>query len=185
MATTPVTLAIEEVEAAAIGEASNPAAANPIPAMMPQPPIRNLSPNPLPRTEKLQVGGRLYYFRDRWTFCPWSHSVIKNGLGWAWVNNQKPPEVDRFYQRSTPFLQDYVRELLLKKVIEPVNSILFQARLFCVDKKNSSRKRVILDLSDLNTHIRCDKFKMLTIADLRTLLPKGAHACSVDLTDIY
>ena len=93
--------------------------------------------------------------------------------------------MNRFYQRPTPFLQDYVPELLLKKVIEPVSSILLQARLFCVDKKDSSRKRVILDLSDLNNYIRYDKSKMLTIAQIRILLPKGAYTCAVDLTDTY
>ena len=64
--------------------------------------------------------------------------------------------MNRFYQRPTTFLQDYVRKLLLKNVIEPVDSILFQARLFCVDMKDSSRKRVILDLSNLNNYIRYD-----------------------------
>ena len=77
----------------------------------------------------------------------------------------------RFHQRSTAFLQDYVRELLLKKVVEPVQFLSFQACRFCVDKVNSSRKRVILDLSNLNKRIRCDKFGMLTIAQIRTLLP--------------
>ena len=65
----------------------------------------------------------------------------------------KPPEVHRFPQKPIPFLLGYVQELLLKKVIEPVNSIHFQACLFCVDKNDSSRKRVILDLLSLNKRI--------------------------------
>ena len=65
----------------------------------------------------------------------------------------KPPEVHRFPQKPIPFLLGYVQELLLKKVIEPVNLIRFQACLFCVDKNDSSRKRVILDLLSLNKRI--------------------------------
>ena len=183
MVTNLVPLATEEVEVEVAGAISQLPA---IPIQNQKPlPIRSLSRSPSLTTEDLPVGGRLYHFRDNWTFCPWSHSVIKNGLGWSWVDNQKPTEVERFYQRSTPFLQDYVQELLLKKVIEPVQFLLFQARLFCVDKVNSSRKRVILDLSTLNKRIRCDKFRMLTIAQIRTLLPKKAYSCSVDLTDAY
>ena len=99
-------------------------------------------------------------------------STIKNGSVWSWVDDQKPTEAKRFRQRSTTFLQDYVQGLLLKKVVEPVQFLSFQARRFCVNKVNSSRKRVILDLSNLNTRIRCDKFRMLTITQIRTLLPK-------------
>ena len=78
-----------------------------------------------------------------------------------------------------------MQELLQKNVIEPVDSIMFQGLLFCVPKKGSSNMRVILDLSDLNNYIRCDRFKMLTITQIRTLLPHGAYTCSVDLTDAY
>ena len=180
--------AIPETEATGvqvIEVATTPGEATLNPAMITPLPLNSPTLNLPTRTEDLQVGGRLYYFRDKWTFCPWSHSVIKNGLGWAWVEKKKPPKVHRFFQEPTSFLLDYVQELLLKKVIEPVDSIYFQARLFCVDKKNSSRKRVILDLSRLNKRIRCDKFRMLTIAQIRTLLPAKAYACSVDLTDAY
>ena len=98
-------------------------------------------------------------------------STIKNGSVWYWVDDQKPTEANRFRQRSTIFLQDYVQELLLKKVVEPVHFLSFQACRFCVDKINFSRKSVILDLSNLNKRIRCDKFGMLTLTQIRILLP--------------
>ena len=47
------------------------------------------------------------------------------------------------------------------------------------------KKRIILDLSSLNEHIQCDKFRMLTIAQVRTLLPPGNVTISIDLTDAY
>ena len=66
-----------------------------------------------------------------------------------------------------------------------MKSISFQGHLLCIPKKDSSKKRVIRDLSILNTHIQCDRFQMLTIAQIRTLLPQGAYAISIDLTDAY
>ena len=40
-------------------------------------------------------------------------------------------------------------------------------------------------MSTLNHYIRCDKFQMLTISQVRTLLPRGAVTISIDLTDAY
>ena len=36
-------------------------------------------------TEQFPVGGRLFHFRDRWTFSSWAHSIVSNGLGWEWI----------------------------------------------------------------------------------------------------
>ena len=82
-------------------------------------------------------------------------------------------------------LEEYVKELLDKKAIKVANSFRFQARLFFVDKKGTTEKRVILDLSKINKVIRCDKFKMLTVANIRTLLPRYAYTVSIDLTEAY
>ena len=133
--------------------------------------------------KEVPVGGRLALFKDHWDFCKWSCSIVSNGLGWKWI--KKPPKLHRFYQQPTPFLEEYVKDLLARKVIKPVKSLSFQGRLFCVPKKNSPKMRVILDLSPLNKYIQCDKFQMLTIAQIRTLLPQGAYAISIDLTDAY
>ena len=141
-------------------------------------PIRNS------HNEKLQVGGRLFHFKNRWTFSPWAQSIVSKGLGWAWNSKSLPPN-RRFFQEPTPVLQSYVKELLSKFVIKKIKSIKFQGRLFCVPKRDSDRWRVILDLSRLNKAIVCDRFQMLTIAQVRTLLPRGAVTCSIDLTDAY
>ena len=132
----------------------------------------------------MPVGGRLGRFKAAWTFSPWSSSIVSNGLGWGW-KRRPPRRRRRFYQEPTPFLTDYVAELLSKKVAKRVRSIKFQGRLFCVPKKNTTKMRVILDLSFLNRFIRCDRFRMLTVAQLRTLLPQGTYGISIDLTDAY
>ena len=136
------------------------------------------------QNEETMVGGRLARFRRNWKFNPWAYSIIKKGLGWKWKKDPKTIPRRRFIQISTPYLQEYVQELLEKKVIVR-RSIRFQGQLFCVPRKNSSKKRVILDLSHLNKFIQCDRFKMLTTAQIRTLLPRGEYAISIDLTDAY
>ena len=133
--------------------------------------------------EEIPVGGRLTHFRQNWLFSPWAHSIVSKGLGWAWVTT--PPKLQPFYQKPTPFLKEYVRELLSKNVIKRTKSIKFQGRLFCVPKRNSDKKRVILDLSRINPYIQCDRFQMLTVSQIRTLLPRGAVTISIDLTDAY
>ena len=42
-----------------------------------------------------------------------------------------------------------------------------------------------MDLSPLDKYIQCDNFQMLTISQMRTLLPRGAVTISIDLTDAY
>ena len=133
--------------------------------------------------EMFPVGGRLRLFKEQWSFDPWAFSVISKGLGWKWVS--PPPRTKTFFQPSTSFLDDYVQDLLNKRVIKPSKSLQFQGRLFCVPKKDSDKKRVILDLSRLNKYIQCDRFQMLTISQIRTLLPRGVFTVSIDLTDAY
>ena len=103
------------------------------------------SPSTPLRSEQLPVGGRLAAFKDQWSFDPWASSVISKGLGWKWAI---PPPTNRsFFQPSTSFLEEYVQDLLDKRVIKPAKSLRFQERLFCVPKEDSDKKRVILDLS--------------------------------------
>ena len=103
-----------------------------------------------PTTELFPVGGRLYHFRDRWTFSPWAHSVVSNGLGWKW--DPSPPPLRPFFQPETPELKDYVSKMSSKGVIEECQSLRFQGRLFSVPKKDSAERRVILDLSPEQVH---------------------------------
>ncbi|XP_066986092.1 uncharacterized protein [Macrobrachium rosenbergii] len=132
--------------------------------------------------EPLQVGGSLYLYRDHWAFSPWAHSIVSKGLGWSWIEG--PPPLVRFYQTPTPDLLDYAKDLL-KKAVKKVRHLKFQGRLFSLPKKDSDNRRVILDLSTLNSYMQCDKFRMLTISQVRTLLPREAVTTSIDLTDAY
>ena len=120
--------------------------------------------------EAIPVGGRLRRFKSRWRFDRWATSIVSSGLEGEWLVDRLP-KFPRFLQKSTPILQEFVKELLEKKAIREVNVLFFQARLFTVPKEGTDRLRVILDLSKLNKFIRCNKFRMLTVAQVRTLLP--------------
>ena len=134
--------------------------------------------------EAIPVGGRLRRFRNRWKFDRWATSRVSSGLGWEWLVDRLP-KFRHFKQKSTPILREFVKELLDEKAIRRVNAIWFQGRLFTVPKKGTNKLRVILDLSRLNKFIHCDKFRMLTVSQVHTLLPQNAYAISIDLTDAY
>ncbi|MEL7079416.1 MAG: reverse transcriptase domain-containing protein [Cyanobacteria bacterium J06582_2] len=75
--------------------------------------------------------------------------------------------------------------MLSKGAIEEARHLRFQGRLFSVPKKDSTERRVILDLSHLNKHIQCDTFKMTTVSQVRTLLQPLDYTSSIDLTDAF
>ena len=52
-------------------------------------------------------------------------------------------------------------------------------------KKDTDRLRVILDMHVLNCFIKCPHFKMLTLRDVKLLLPEGFYTVSLDLKDGY
>ena len=69
--------------------------------------------------------------------------------------------------------------------VEEAKSLLFQGPLFSVPKKNTNKRRVILDLSTLNKSIACPTFRMTTVEDVRQVLPVGTFSTSIDLKDVY
>ena len=135
------------------------------------------------KIEDLPVGGCLQLFHTSWMFSSWAHSLVHQGVGWEW--SSPPPPLRAFHQVEVPLLKDYVEKMLRKGAIEEARHLRFQGRLFSVPKKDSEERRVILDLSRLNKFIRCDKFKMVTIAHVRTLLQTSDFTCSIDLTDAF
>ena len=100
------------------------------------------------------VEGRRRGFRHNWVFSPWAYNLVSKGLGWKWKT--APPPKKTFSQ----VLVDYVQELLDKKVIRKARNIKFQGRLFCIPKKDTDKKRVILDLSVPNRFINRKKSRL-------------------------
>ena len=122
-------------------------------------------------------------YKGAWTRDSWPFKTVSKGLTWSW--ELPPPAFKQFHQAQTPELLEFVQDLLLAGAIEKCTSLKFQGPLFSVPKKDSAKRRVILDLSTLNKHIWCPSFRMTTVKDVRAVLPLGAFTCSLDLKDAY
>ena len=122
-------------------------------------------------------------FAREWSRDPWAFKILKKGLTWGWC--QQPPPYKQFFQEETPLLEGFLEDLVKAGAVERTTSLLFQGPLFSVPKKNSDKRRVILDLSTLNKSIKCPTFRMTTLQDVRRLLPAGSFMTSIDLKDAY
>ena len=128
----------------------------------------------------LPVGGRLFKFRKSWKGAAYESTITK-GLSWSWETT--PPPLKVISQKESPELDLHMIQLRKKRVIEKAKTIKFQSRVFTVPKKDSPEGRWILDLSNLNTFIKCPKFRMLTMKEVRLLLQKGFWTVALDLKD--
>ena len=96
-----------------------------------------------------------------------------------------PPPVEEFVQQTSPDLDLLLKKLRKKRVLERAKTIKFQSRVFTVPKKDSPEGRWVMDLSILNSFIKCPKFKMLTMREVKILLPRGYWSVSLDFKDGY
>ncbi|CAL4095083.1 unnamed protein product, partial [Meganyctiphanes norvegica] len=131
---------------------------------------------------RVPVGGRLFRFRAAWQGAN-HESVVRTGLSWSWKKKLPPPK--RLRQKTSPSLDKILSTLRKKRVIEKAKSLRWQSRLFTVPKKDAQEDRLILDLSILNSFIHCPHFKMLTMKEVKLLLPKDYWTVSIDLKDGY
>ena len=94
-----------------------------------------------------------------------------------------PPPLKILHQDTPPDADKILFKLRRIRVIEKAKIVRFQSRVFTVPKKDSQEGRLILDLSILNTFIECPSFKMLTLKEIKLLLPKNFWTTSLDLKD--
>ena len=128
------------------------------------------------------MGARLFRFRNAWRGAA-HESIVRKGLSWSW--KRKPPRRKILRQVTSLALDRLIEELRRKRVIEKAKRLRWQSRLFTVPKKEPGKDRLILDLSQLNRYIHCPKFKMLTLNQVKLLLPKGYWTVSIDCLDGY
>jgi len=126
----------------------------------------------------LLVGACLSRFRDQWAYL----TVAKRAT-WTW--SSPPPPYKPFHQKSFELIHSFLQHLLLAGAIVKTPFIAFQARLFSAPKEETSKWKVILDISLLNKSIVCLKFKMTMVQQVRQVLPRGCWTTSVDLKDAY
>ena len=82
-------------------------------------------------------------------------------------------------------LQPLVDAFLKQGAIREVkDQPCFLSSIFAVPKSNGEF-RMILNLARLNKFIQTPKFKLVSTATLRKLLPQGAWMAKIDLQDAY
>ena len=131
---------------------------------------------------KIPVGGRLSLFAHKWSqkgSANWR--TIKKGVGWKW--SLFPNHKGSTHQRTSTKLDVAIKKMRKQRVIQRIKFLKFTSNLFSVPKKDSTESRTILDLSDLNEFIQNRSFKMLTMKEIKLLLPKGYWTVSLDLKD--
>ena len=128
------------------------------------------------------MGARLFPFRKYWRGAA-HEGTVRIGLTWSW--KKPPPKLKRLHQKKSYQLDRFIKELRRKRVIEKAKKLRWQSLLFTVPKRTAGEYRLILDLSDLNKFIECPSFKMLTLKEVKLLLPQGYWTVSIDLLDGY
>ena len=136
--------------------------------------------NPTNDRSRIPVGGRLFRFKTAWKGAHYE-SVVKKGLSWQW--EETPPPGRPIRQVNLQDADNTLVKLRRKRVIERAKIVRFPSRIFTVPKRDSQEARPILDLSTLNSFIKCPSFKMLTLREIKLLLPKNFWTTSLDLKD--
>ena len=147
------------------------------------------SPTPrLPNTSitpnKVQVGGRLSRFTSAEKKYSWAYNVVKRGIKWRWSFRQ--PRL-RFLrgQPPRPVFLEYVESMLKSGAIVKTDERISTSIIFAVERKDSKKVRVILDVKHLNKYIHCPKFRMISLKSIREILPKNSWLASIDLKEAY
>ena len=134
--------------------------------------------------QRLPVGGRLVRFKQEWQKS-YFRRIVSKGLTWKW--KEGPPIMykadNTWHQPTSAHMDKDLWKLCRKKVIERTKFLKFRSLLFSVPKRDPTERRTILDLSQLNEYITKTTFKMLTLRQVRLLLPMGAWTVSLDLKD--
>ena len=139
------------------------------------------------------VGARLHKFWEKWEALGLSPKVVttlREGytLPFRFRPNltRSPTVISNYHNPSRQVhLLEALYQLVNKNAVEPVanqNSLGFYNRLFLVP---NNRWRPILDLSNLNTFLNTESFKMETPETKRTSQQSGEWVTSIDFKDAY
>lgn len=128
--------------------------------------------------------GCLLGWHHAWPAHGWAARVVRQGLTWPWTSLpplRRPPVSSRVSSSVRP----HVRDMLERGVVEPATGRVFLSRLFTVPKKDTGKTRLVMDLSALNKFLTPLRFKMVSVAQVRSVLREGVWLASLDLQDAY
>ena len=141
------------------------------------------------------VGARLHKVWEKWETLGSSPKVVttlREGYTLPFHLrpnlSRSPTAISNYHNPSKQaHLLEALYQLVNKNAVEPIanqNSLGFYNRLFLVPKPNN-RLRPVLDLSNLNTFLNTESFKMKTPETIRTSLKSGEWVTSIDFKDAY
>ena len=143
----------------------------------------------------IKLGGRLQHFWERWRdLLPESpvYHNIRAGVRWKFVSHPALSTTPfHFFAREDQrvALQEAARAMVDKGAVdvlseEEYSTPGFYSQLFLLPKP-TGEFRPIIDLSRLNTYIRCPSFKMETAQSIRSSLQPGEWCTQIDIKDAY
>ena len=161
----------------------------------PQPVTINV-PNYPPSSGQLaqaqQVRNKLEYWKkiDKSDFAV---RLIENGLVLPFINKHKVLQLCRKHifprtssRKNKSVIREEIKLLLEHDVIEkaPHNVLLYENHVFCITKPNG-KMRMILDMKQLNTHIRLPKLQMFKFRQCFHSCLNSSFACKIDLSNAF
>ena len=93
-------------------------------------------------------------------------------------------------RKLTPIEEEYldkeVKNMLAKGAIYKNNAKnLVLSSIYTVPKKDSDKRRPVINLRWVNKHINTKHFKMTTMKDVKAAITKNAWMAKIDLTDCF
>lgn len=128
----------------------------------------------------------LYHLTRCWKLA-WppggTRCVVKNGLSWWW-SRVPPLRVPLPVTKINPDVKQHVTNMLCSSIIKPAWSRVFLSHLSTVPKLDSTKGRLIIDLSHLNKFIHTILFKMVvSISQIQLHLQQQQWLVSFNLQD--
>ena len=104
-----------------------------------------------------------------------------------WPTQHKVPRPLNFSQTENDIIALEIERLLEKGVISEVahEPGEFISNIFVREKKDSGKFRMILNIKELNKHVKKHHFKMDTLTTALSLIEQGDWFLSIDFTDAY
>ena len=88
--------------------------------------------------------------------------------------------------QETEFLNKEVQHMLLMKAIrETTDPRVVTSSIYTVPKKDSNKRRPVINLRWVNSHLKTQKFKMTTMKDVKAAITANCWMTKMDLTDCF
>lgn len=81
--------------------------------------------------------------------------------------------------------KEIVRMLEMEAICETQETDLVLSSIYTVAKKGGFKRRPVINLRWVNSHLQTVKFKMATMKDVKTAITKDCYMTSIDLTDCF